>query len=509
MNGSARRPEDIMADVLREDARADRYAEKTNMEENPYKPREIAKDFLALGSAAVPYLLAASSARWSDEAEYAYYALRLLGPLARDAVPELERRIGTDDRVVIALFAIAPDRVLELGLHHAAGSRNAVNNTVHNADPVFVARYYRELLEQADPELVKLALSWNHAQFARRHPELVPVDMVMAFSTDEDPEIARLACEIVVTLHHADHAPRMLEVLQTDATRLNSEHAMPWLVTLAGGEALLPYLPLRLVGDALRRRRCAGANNAAPALRDWLVQQLAQVNPMYGGEFSVLVREARDLELVRAVLIQDVGGFDRKRFAEALVSYGEPGWQLVREAALREPDRLGWLETLVEQYQRPATSTVQGGDNAYRQGLLESWSSMLTDAREAYALALLFDGSAHAAFQLAWIDRGFGTPISQTRLDWLRNLGVRDDAFLDELSRPVQLPVPGAREDICPGASTTFHHEQMKGSIVRIAERAGLTSLAAYHARGEERQRLEVLTERHLERVRLATARAR
>lgn len=45
----------------------------------------------------------------------------------------------------------------------------------------------------------------------------------------------------------------------------------------------------------------------------------------------------------------------------------------------------------------------------------------------ATADAIPYLAHSLAAFQLAWIDRGLGSPIAPERVEWLRSMGVRDD----------------------------------------------------------------------------------
>ena len=118
--------------------------------------------------------------------------------------------------------------------------------------------------------------------------------------------------------------------------------------------------------------------------------------------------------------------------------------------------------------------------------------------------ALLVPESAHAAVQLAVIDRAFGTPIVAERIGWLRELGARDGALLDELATPVT-PLPGRRDHQIIEREAEDHVR-----IAELAEAARLAPLAARHWRAAQRpldaQRAEAKTAEHLAQIRAVTS---
>jgi hypothetical protein len=114
---------------------------------------------------------------------------------------------------------------------------------------------------------------------------------------------------------------------------------------------------------------------------------------------------------------------------------------------------------------------------------------------------LLREPSAHAAFQLAWIDRAFGSPVPPARVGWIRSLGFADEAFLAELGRPVERPLHGYRFEWDAGE---YRKDE---SRAQRAAAAGLPSLAARWRR-DDRGDAEDARE-HLDRVRNATSHGR
>jgi hypothetical protein len=111
---------------------------------------------------------------------------------------------------------------------------------------------------------------------------------------------------------------------------------------------------------------------------------------------------------------------------------------------------------------------------------------------------LLAGPSAHAAFQLAWIDRAYGAPVTAARVDWIRGLGFTDDELLAEVARPVERPLEGLRSlwD-CGGLR---RHEPARAAR---AAAAGLPSLAATWCRDGD---LDRAAADHLSRVAGASA---
>jgi hypothetical protein len=87
-----------------------------------------------------------------------------------------------------------------------------------------------------------------------------------------------------------------------------------------------------------------------------------------------------------------------------------------------------------------------------------------------FAAVLLAAPEPYAALACAWIDRAWGVPLTEPRLAWLRDLGVRDDALLDELAVPIA-PMPGLRfyADVAP---------EDREHVARAAETCGLPMLA-------------------------------
>jgi hypothetical protein len=150
----------------------------------------------------------------------------------------------------------------------------------------------------------------------------------------------------------------------------------------------------------------------------------------------------------------------------------------------------------------PAFTTLAYADEKFLSGDIED-SSVESAAHGAYGYVLLADPhSAHAAFQLAWIDRAFGSPITNERVAWIRALGFADPKLLETLATPI-VPLPGWHKH-------PHHHDNEEDlqSLAGHAERVGLPSIAALYwkllQRDDEHTRTLSLAEAHVVRVQAA-----
>ncbi|MEV0566618.1 hypothetical protein [Dactylosporangium sp. NPDC050588] len=137
---------------------------------------------------------------------------------------------------------------------------------------------------------------------------------------------------------------------------------------------------------------------------------------------------------------------------------------------------------------------IEDADDAFLRGRIET---MLGGAFDAYAGVLLVEPSAHAAFQLAWIDRAYGAPVTAARVDWIRGLGFAGEDLLAEVARPVDRPLEGLRIEWDCGQ--LGRHDPARAAR---AASAGLPSLANGWLRHETYAEAARI---HLDEVRAAT----
>jgi len=157
-------------------------------------------------------------------------------------------------------------------------------------------------------------------------------------------------------------------------------------------------------------------------------------------------------------------------------------------------ERLAWMRDAIKRQNWGMQEALNWADGTFLNGRIEP---SVFGAFRAYGDALLIGPSAHAAFQIAWIDRAFGSEIVPERVQWIKNLGFRDDEFLAELATPVANPLRGLRF-LWDGGETANDAERVAPSL-----EAGLPSLAAHWSRRQETY--QHTAEDHLRRVRLAT----
>ncbi|MBV9928602.1 MAG: hypothetical protein JOZ96_26535 [Acidobacteria bacterium] len=263
--------------------------------------------------------------------------------------------------------------------------------------------------------------------------------------------------------------------------------------------------------ELLRRRRCAGLWTDPRTVRPFLRGKLEQpqhshpYEDTYLEEVAYCVEELRDAELLDDLLEALDGllkSLPKGRLSHCAIgsagafrALGAPALEALRRAAAAPgeyAEQFGWILRATERPD-PSTRELLGwADGEFLKGKIEDGFDR--SAFQFYDEALRLGPSAHAAFQLAWIDRAFGTEIVPERVEWIRQLGFYDEELLAELSRPAAVPLTGFRTE---WRSIITKRERDPARAAR-AEKAGLPSLAAYWAY-EERHELAALE--HLDRV--------
>lgn len=235
-------------------------------------------------------------------------------------------------------------------------------------------------------------------------PELVPIDVVRVLARDANPGVRDAAVQILGILHHPDDAELVLahHVARGETLTFQKTHDVAWLAGLPGSERLVPLLEPKSLFELARRRRCANLPTVARAQ-------------------------------ARALL-----AMERAEEWVARIAFELDDRALAAELATKRPSKM------IEEW-TPPPMTRTTGDLRFADNRLDDTMLVDSSAYAAYAYALRVNpGDAHAALQLAWIDRAYGTPITDERIAWLRALGVTDDELLEELAVPAA-PIAGIR----------------------------------------------------------------
>lgn len=397
----------ILADVLEQQARWESF-------DSPMGPNGpgpwAAAEALAVPEA-VPFLIDILESGHAGT-RFAVAALASLGPAARAASPALER-IGEH----LALWRVDEARARALGIHRRATPWRSGHGTTARAEIAVgmtsdedARAHLRELLHDPDPEVVLFALDGvkgdSSSLFDRawERPSSVPLPSLRPCLFHEDDAIVRAAARLVMRLHHPEDAE---DVLAAWERTLVSPVDVAWLAPHPRSSVLYDHLSVEETFELIRRRRCAG------------------LGVHVGGA-------------VEAMLEQPPRDEHAQRYAER---------------ARNERRGVG------------PTSTLEAADERFVLGHHED-SDPDAAAYGRYASVLLAEPrNAYAAFQLAWIDRELGSPITSDRVRWLRALGVRDEALLTELATPVPpfFSGPRTRNKLVPGRKS-----EMRAHLERV-----------------------------------------
>jgi hypothetical protein len=455
--------------------------------------------------------------------------------LPQSSIDVLADLAATESAAALPLFKADPERAFAMDLHRKPGSRRAIIDELLRRGRSNVAPHLARLLDDHDLDVVRCALGLDGLAYGpsaletliQLEPELVPVDTLRALTGEREPDIAVAAVTALSKLHLPEDAARVLQLVVAEQLAATD---VEWLAPLAGSELLAPTLDAKETYELLRRRRCAGLSITLD--HRTVVRRALSAKPgPFGADLADklelehaarIVAEVGDRELAPELVVAIDLEADTQTLEYAFALLGDAGRAALDAAigaeAERSPrvdgfvnapttdhlarERRLWIREAIGRWVCPRWMTLAGADERFATGNLENGLLVDHAAYGSYAHALLADpGSAHAAFQLAWIDRGFGTPIVVARIAWIRSLGVHDNALLDELARPVP-PLPDCRfKHLSP---QTEHPEP----LARRAEAAGFASIAAGYwalaGRTRDVDRARAATQRHLARVRSA-----
>ncbi|MDG6104074.1 hypothetical protein Daura_12455 [Dactylosporangium aurantiacum] len=461
---------------------------------SPHAPGAALRDLVGAGPAAAPLLVGALDD--ADLRSWACLGLEWLGPAAGDAAAtaladRATARLDAWREAAVALDAVAPARARALGVHRWPETMERLTDR-HLARGA-TAHVERFLAEESGEDVVRfLAQHRLRDWIIRDRPPAVMRALRGLPALPSAAEILVMAGDPVTAAHidalcHGDGplAPGLVERL---AAHPASDRLVPRVTARPGTADALWNLVMR--------RRCAGLTTDPAPLRPFLRACVAdpparRPGPRFGAAVPSTVAWLGDeamLVHLLPMLREDRLGPPEWHAAVAAVTSFAGGAALLEDHARRHPDveRLRWALDAVAAFRRPR---LEDADDAFLRGRIES---TLGGAFTAYAAVLLGRPSAPAAFQLAWIDRAFGAPVTADRVAWIRGLGFTDDGFLAELSEPVERPLEGLRLQWDAGEPG---HDPARAAR---AAAAGLPSLARRWLRDDT---LEAAAGAHLARV--------
>jgi hypothetical protein len=484
---------------------------------SPHHPEAALRAFVdAAGAAAAPTLIGALSGKDDPWNYWACVGLEWLGPLAgAAAATALEARVWTTPEkkepywpAAVALEAVDAARARAAGVQREP---LVLGHLVrfHLARGIEAACEFIEwVIEQEDATTIEALLgNWElRAATVERCPPRLAARLRQLGQTHPGAGVRAAATNLLAEAQVVEPAAGLIETLAR-GNRIGTG-AVERLAAHPDSDKLLdPILALRnlyFLSELLRRRRSAGWPTDPWPCRELLREKLERPTREWRYEqhdvhnAALCVAELRDLELldslVKAVVPENCG-YAWEPLVRAFRVLGEPAHEALRREHSECPPgerrtRLEWMLARVEQAKPKAQKLLDGADEIFLRGRIEP---TIWGAFRAYGEVLLACPSAHAAFQLAWIDRAFGSEVVPERVRWIRLLGFHDEELLAELATPVVRPLNGYRFE-WDGGETQKHDPER---AARAAE-AGLPSLAAYWSREERYERAAL---EHLDRV--------
>jgi hypothetical protein len=458
-------------------------------------------------ASAAPVLIGAI--RGNEDTPLTYWAcagLEWLGPLAGpEAAAALEARASARGTMywpaATALEAVDPARARAANLerdpsmldhllrfHLERGIESAcefIDRVIDRGDATAIERMLKDMWLRAaaaknfPPRLAERVrvLSQSHASFAIR---AAAANLLAEAKSSESESASRL----IRTLGSSGQVG--VGAIERLASHPESEYLLIPIVKDGNLSAL---------ADLLLRRRCAGWATHPALLRPLLAEKLERPKREWRYEqhevhyAALCAAELQDTELIGSLLkavVPENSGFAWEPLARAFRALGAPAREALQSELSACPPgerrtRLEWMLDRVAKPHAQLQKMLENADDTFLRGRVEP---SVWGAFRAYGDVLLAAPSAHAAFQLAWIDRAFGSEIAPARVDWIRNLGFRDEELLAELAAPAANPLGGYRFEWDGGETQKRDPERAKRAV-----EAGLPSLAAHWYRDERYER--------------------
>ena len=316
--------------------------------------------------------------------------------------------------------------------------------------------------------------------------------------------VRRAAAELLTVMNSGDAVSALVDALCLDNKKVSLvviERVASHPASIGLVDHLIRTNALGGLATLLERRRCAGLATPGRAVREYIRKKLEFPDRTYLSEQHDVADAANAAAaLGDDLLVYDLAcavnrensGYAWRPLVRALRVFGK---KAINELQYQDWDYAPTM--LAEIRAKPKVDPLVVADNTFLEGWIEP---TIHGAFRAYADVLLYTPSAHAAFQLAWIDRAFGSEIVPERVAWIRGLGFHDEEFLRELATPVPRPLEGDRSRWDGG-----QFQQNEPEKADRARGAGLPSLAARLRSDGDPAWLEVAMA-HLERVERAVA---
>lgn len=466
---------------------------------SPHSPSEKMSHLVALGPLVVPTLVGLCGSKDRDARFHAILGLRTLGaacgPEGLAALEALATDPDSGSLAIEVLASLQPERFWALRLYE---HREAVRGIARSAQEkgsaaAFVDRLLGEGAEKALGEAVE-ALS----DVAPGDAALI--EALQRVQASSFPKARARALHLLSKLPGASSVEAMIE-----AAVLSERVPEPLIDRAAGHPESLRLVDVLVRSEwtaflarLLQRRLQAGLATPSERVRPLIERKLRHPKREWryeqhevhdAAEAALYLGDPALIPALVDAVIPANTGYAWEPLVKALTSFGAGALAAVEERlqASSDPETRRWLESMCNRLRAPQLPRVELGDAQFISGSIDHTTG---GAFTSYAEVLRVHPSAHAAFQLAWIDRAFGVPIGGERLRFVRALGFRDEELLEALARPVT-PLEGGR------------HQWRKcdaADAVRVAA-AGLPGLAFLGSRDPKHA---AGAEAHVERVRAA-----
>lgn len=435
------------------------YADKawdSEFTASPYSPYGKMQELCDLGPEVAPVLRAYLASSDRELRSLGCYGFQLLGPrVGAPALAWLEPLLQDDwcgSSAAEAIAAIDLARFWTLGLQRFGSAVNAMLRRQLEGGGGHELLGRLVALDEEKPLLEALNAVDSFVTYGSKGPlDAALLVLVRKAMQSQHGPVRGRATYIVGKVPAASPVEALIEGMATSG-QLASVERVAWsddslsLVRLAASQGNVATL-----ADLLQRRRCAGlATDAEPLLaqveatlrnprREWRYEE---------HEVEAAARcafELADVRLLPALVDAVVpanGGYAWNSLRLAHQVLGDEAVRaLEARARVATGDVLQRVEWMLEACRKPVFDLLELGDGEFVRGSIDHSTG---GAFGAYARALRFRPLAHAAFQLAWIDRAFGVPVTERRAAWIRGLGFSDEGLLEELRRPVT-PIEGGR----------------------------------------------------------------
>lgn len=409
---------------------------------SPHSPVPALEALVALGEAAAPVLSMFARDTSRDLRWWGVVGLGQLGPRAGESGLSILESLIDDDfvggRAVEAIEQVDGERFWALGLHRFSDPVGTLTQR-HKAAGTGAQWLLRILSETGERSAVAALQGLGTV----RADEAALLDVLRHALMSSFAGVRAEAALILSKLPSASPVEAVIEAMAT-AQKVTSIENIAWhpdsqilvdLLTRQGGvESLV---------DLLERRRCAGLITPPEPLRALLEKTLRfpkrpwrfEQHEVHAAARCVLQLGDEHLvpSLVEAVEPENEG-YAWDALKEALRHFGEKSVAALQVRKVSaEPARAERIDWMLSALKINALD-LDWADADFVKGSIDHTTSC---AFKIYGSVLREKPSAHAAFQLAWIDRAFGVRMLPARLEWIRSMGLRDDALLNELASPV------------------------------------------------------------------------